>query len=105
MTKSQELELLLKFTASLPDDSYMKKWLTSVYASVKQDITSDIFPYADPVSTYAECKMQRENTRLHIETITNEAKREATRLVANAEAEAIRINGKLNQAKAILTTI
>lgn len=84
MTKQQEIDALRKFTASLPQDSYLRPWLDDVLPQVEQDIRND-FPVSPSLSrTRQDCVMRenecaklcrdaREQTRRDCDTLERQA--------------------------------
>ena len=55
MTKQQELQSLADYRDSLPEGSYLKPWLTHIFAEVQDRILSDY-----PVTTTSMAKMQED---------------------------------------------
>ena len=93
MTKAQEIKSLRDFADSLPDDSYLKPWVTQVIPEIERDITSDFMPSV----SLTQCRREAEYAA---EGIILEAKVKAERILKDAEAEQKRVKNELANAQA-----
>lgn len=101
-TKAEELDALQEFIDSCHDDSYLKGWLSQVYAEVERSIRSDIYPTVSLAETEAECRKRLADCDAVIEQRKVNAQRiiDADRVVAQRQhaaiiAEAERVAAKL----------
>ena len=81
MTKSEELDHLRAFTASLDTDTYLRPWLESVLPEVEREIRCD-FPLSPSVEA------SRKQAIAEASEIMVAATEKANNIVAAAEAKA-----------------
>jgi hypothetical protein len=79
MTKQQEIDALVKFTNSIPKDSYLWPWLVSVQASVVADIRNDVVVGPSIEESRRQCSQMIADAEAQATTIITEAKQKAER--------------------------
>jgi cell division septum initiation protein DivIVA len=79
MTKQQEIDALVKFTNSIPQDSCLWPWLVQVQGQVVADIRNDFMVSPDIAQTRKDC-----------ETMLAEARQQAEQILADAQQKAER---------------
>jgi cell division septum initiation protein DivIVA len=79
MTKTQEIDALVKFTNSIPKDSYLWPWLVSVQASVVADIRNDVVVGPSIEDSRKQCSQMLADAEAQADGIIREAKEKAER--------------------------
>ena len=95
MTKSQELAIIDKAIAALPQDSYLRPWLIGIRPEIEALMRSDILPEISISETRTHCEMLRKEALQHAEATKKSAKEFADKIVANATADALAIRNRL----------
>jgi hypothetical protein len=91
MTKSEEMQRYDEFLRTLPQDSYLKPWLTDIRDQVETDLRNDIIPELTPRETYHQCQQLRKEADIAISKEKDQASMLSDRLLAAARNEAKRI--------------
>lgn len=110
-SKAEELEALQQFISAYPEDSYLKNWLTSVYAEVERSVRSDIFPTASLAETDAECRkrladcdavieQRKINTQRQHDADRAETQRQHDAIIAVAERVAAKLRDEAARKRA-----
>ena len=79
MTKQQEINALVKFTNSIPKDSYLWPWLVSVQASVVADIRNDCVVGPSIEDSRKQCSQMIADAERQASLILSDAKQAAER--------------------------
>lgn len=105
MTKSEEMQRYDEFLRKLPEDSYLRPWLTDIRDQVETDLRNDIIPEHTPRESYHQCQQIRKEAAADIRKQLDEKRRDADRLITTARTEAKRITGAAeSEAKEIRRT-
>lgn len=94
MTKQNEIEILRKCAEELGRESYCQAWLLDQIPFIERDIRSDIFPQVGWVETRRMEQNAISLAKEQAKRITDEAAKEAERILSLAlnKAEMIRAN-------------
>ena len=97
MTKQSELEALREFIARLPEDSYLRPWLSSVLPEIECDIRSDFVLSPSLAQTRRQCVAELADARAEAAEIVKRGTAEAaeTKRLALAESDRIMANLRL----------
>lgn len=110
-TKAEELDALQQFIDSFHDDSYLKGWLSQVYAEVERNIRSDIYPTVSLAETDAECRkrladcdavieQRKINAQRIIDADRAAAQRQHAAIIAEAEKVALKLRDEAARKRA-----
>lgn len=88
MTKAEEMQRFDAFVATLPQDSYLRPWLSSIRDEVEKDLRTDIFPTATPGETWERCRKIRKDAADHIRKIRQSHDAEVSRMLSEAKEKA-----------------
>lgn len=91
MTKAEEMQRYDEFLRKLPQDSYLRPWLTSIRDHVETAIRCDIFPEFTPQETFHQCQQSRKDAANYIRQSLDRKRSDAARILADAEAKATAI--------------
>lgn len=92
MTKAEEMQRYDEFLRTMPEDSYLRPWLTMIRDGVAKDVSNDIIPQVSPRETYQQCQLEVELARKGIEQARQEAQRQAVGIIEDAHKKAKAIN-------------
>ena len=98
MTKEQEITALSNFIESLPDESYLKPWLTDILPSIESDLRGDIIPFISPRDLLHEANKYRAERKAELEELHAEKERQYE--IANLESKRI-IQASMDRAEQI----
>ena len=87
MTKEQEITALSNFIGSLPDESYLKPWLTDILPSIESDLRGDIVPFISPRDLLHEANKYSAERKAGLEELHAEKERQYE--IANLESKRI----------------
>lgn len=101
MTKEQEITALSNFIESLPEESYLKPWLSDILPSVESDLRNDMTPFISPSDLLHEANRHRADRKKELEELHAEKARQHE--IANLESKRI-IQASLDRAEQIENT-
>lgn len=92
MTKTQEIVALQNFVASLPNETYLRPWLESIFPDIERAIRSDFLIEASPTESARQCALELAQAQHKAQVIIASAERERERILiaANHESQKIR---------------
>lgn len=88
MTKLEEMKRYDAFVASLPEDSYLRPWLTDIRESIETDLRCDVIPYRSMKSAREEAKIHEAYTLDNIARREAASRRHAQAIIDAAKATA-----------------
>lgn len=91
MTKAEEMQRYDEFLRKLPEDSYLRPWLTDIRDLVETDLRNDIIPEHTPRETYHQCQQIRKEAADAISKEKDQVSALAERLLAAARTDAKRL--------------
>lgn len=92
MAKAVEMERYDAFLRSLPQDSYLRPWLSSIRDSVRADIANDIIPEVTLHETFHQCQAAHQAARKWAAQCHADAERRAAGIIEEAQKKAKAIN-------------
>jgi len=81
MTKTQEIVALQNFVASLPNETYLRPWLESVFPDIERAIRNDFLIESSPTESARQCALELAQAQHKAQVIIASAEREKERIL------------------------
>ncbi len=88
ISKQAEMQRLDAFIASLPEDSYLRPWLTTERDAIESDLRNDTFPERRPSQVWEHCQRLKLEAETAARQVTEQATREADSILSAARSRA-----------------